>query len=123
MEDKEYFRIFNYWRRYDLAANLFALSGLIIALINYESDISNKSLVIYDVDEIMSKYENAMQTDRFKIGHTVMLRYLILLTTGLSILCLIARHQYKIKWMNKYFNQALIREKQHADSSLNFYYN
>ena len=123
IEDKEYLRIFNNWRRYDLPATVFALSGLILALINYEMDISNKDYVIYDVDVITTKYEDAMQTDRFRVGHSVLLRYFILITTILAIVCLVARHQYKIKWMNKYFNQALIREKRHADRSLNFYYN
>ena len=122
-EDKEYFRIFNYWRRYDLAATGFALCGLALALVNYEIDISNKDYVIYDVDVITTKYDDAMQTDRFKDGHSVLLRYFILITTALAIVCLVARHQYKIKWMNKYFNPALTREKRHADRSLNFYYN
>ena len=64
-----------------------------------------------------------METDRFTNGSTMFFRYLILLTTILAIICLIARHKYKILWINKYFNLALKREKNYNDRSLNYYYN
>ena len=67
-EDKEYFVIFNYWRRYDFLSALFAFIGLLFAIINYEIDISNKDLIIYDVDLITTKYKDAMETDRFLDG-------------------------------------------------------
>ena len=47
--DPEYFAIFNWWRWYDLGVAFFALVGLIMALVNYEVDIQNKTLKIYDV--------------------------------------------------------------------------
>lgn len=64
-----------------------------------------------------------MDTDRFRDGHTVPTRYLMAVTTILSIASLVARHKQKIKWINEYFNLALKREKHHAARSLHYYYN
>ena len=67
-DDPEYLRIFNYWRMYDLGATVFALLGLGCALVNYEVDIGNRDLIIYDVSIITKNYSNALDTDRFKDG-------------------------------------------------------
>ena len=47
-ESKEYYRIFNYWRYMDLLSTIFAVIGLIIAIINYEKDLLNGELDIED---------------------------------------------------------------------------
>jgi hypothetical protein len=53
---------------YDLGATIFALLGLGCALVNYEIDIGNKDLIIYDVSIITKNYSNALDTDRFRDG-------------------------------------------------------
>lgn len=51
-DDKEYFVIFNTWRKYDLLTTIFTTCGLFLAILNYEVDISNKKMIIYDIDVI-----------------------------------------------------------------------
>lgn len=114
--------IFNTWRKYDLLTTIFTTSGLILAIVNYEVDISNKKMRIYDVD-IVKEVANAMETDRFRDGHTIPTRYLMAVATILSVISLVARHKQKVKWINEYFNLALKREKHHAARSLHYYYN
>ena len=60
-------------------------------MMNYELDIYNKKMVIYDVD-LVNRVNNAMESDRFNDGHTIPTRYLMVLFTILSIMSLVARH-------------------------------
>jgi len=108
---------------YDTLATIFAFSGLICAIVNYEVDIGNRKLIIYEVDIITKNYKNALDTDRFRDGNTALFRYFILLTTILAFFCLIIRHLYKIQWINKYFNLALKKEMNHNARSLTYFYN
>ena len=43
-ESKVYFNIFNNWRRMDFLSTMFAMVGLVIAIINYEIDIATKEM-------------------------------------------------------------------------------
>ena len=108
---------------YDLLATIFAFIGLVCAIVNYEIDILNRNLTIYDVDVIAANNIKALETDRFRDGHTQLFRYCILFTTILAFFCLIVRHLYKIQWINKYFNLALKKEMHHNARSLTYFYN
>ena len=50
-ESKVYFNIFNNWRRMDFLSTMFAMVGLVIAIINYEIDIATKEME-FDLDDI-----------------------------------------------------------------------
>ena len=122
--DKQYFEIFNTWRRYDLLTTIFTTFGLFIAILNYELDILNKKMIIYNINLLeQNKIVNAMESDIFINGYNIPIRYLMAVTTILSIVSLVLRHQQKVKWINEYFNLSLQREKHHAARSLHYYYN
>jgi hypothetical protein len=90
-------------------STVFAIIGLLLAIINYELDIRNKELK-FDPKEIMDKGITAMEMQKFKDPYTRAIRWAILATSMISLICLINRHQYKIRWINLYFNISLKRE-------------
>lgn len=63
-ESKNFQKLYNSWRRHDLFVTIFAMSGLIAALANYELDVINK----YNTGRVINEEDfnpNAMESDRF----------------------------------------------------------
>jgi len=110
IESQKYFRIFNYWRWLDLLSTVFAIIGLLLAIINYELDIRNGELDLEDPKDIIREGKSAMDMKKFKDPYTRSMRWAILATSMISLFCLVNRHQYKIRWINLYFNISLKRE-------------
>ena len=109
IESQKYFRIFNYWRWLDLMSTIFAIIGLILAIINYELDVQGDEFD-FDPKKIIDEGKSAMDMKKFTDGWTRSIRWAILITSMISLFCLINRHQYKIHWINLYFNISLKRE-------------
>ena len=96
----------------DLLSTIFAILGLIIAIINYELDIYNKEqLDIEDPEAIIKEGKSAMSMLKFTDPYTKGMRWTILASSMISLFCLIKRHQYKILWINLYFNVSLKRDR------------
>lgn len=97
-QKKEYHQIFNKWRDFDFITSILAISGLLLAISNYEIGVSADYIPpSLDID--------AMDDPRNTHGSTNIVRLIIMITTLMAVGCLIMRHHYKILWLNKYFHQ------------------
>jgi hypothetical protein len=86
-----------------LFATIFALAGLIIAVINYELDVLNNYTIGAVTDE--DNIGNAMDSKRFKAWYTTPNRWAIFGTSVAAIICLFMRNQMKMKWQKNFFNK------------------
>jgi hypothetical protein len=53
----------------------------------------------------MDEYPNASNHPRVDNLITLVLRFIILASTVLAVICLIVRHYYKNIWLNSFFNR------------------
>ena len=81
-----------------LYSTVFGMIGLILTMINYEYDV-----VMYKTRLEPDILKNAMDDPRNAKNTTNLVRMVVLMTTVMSIICLIMRHYYKREWFNKYF--------------------
>ena len=73
IESKNYQKLFNSWRRYDIMATVFSIAGLLLAMINYELDVYNNniSLMIDNNGQGEIQFdEQAVDSRRFKQEYT-----------------------------------------------------
>lgn len=126
-KDKMYYKIFTTWRFFDFLQSVFSFIGLILAIYLYESDIEKIKEMDQKINEKYGKdiefnkkddFLEAIDSERFNRPGNHETRWIILLSSILSLICLIIRHTFKNKWQNKYFNRL-----GNDDKSLHFYYN
>ena len=98
----------------DFLSTIFALIGIVLAIINYELDLRNDEIDKFDIENLVRKIDSgkitAMDMPRFTDSYTKKMRWIIFATSMLSLLCLIHRHILKINWINLYFNKAFLKE-------------
>ena len=104
----EYHRIFNLWRDYDYLTTMLAIIGLILCVgLNETNYFSHFKAVDRE------KFPDAMHDPRNRKALSNMIRVITVSTNIVALYCLVRRHQYKVLWRNKYFNE---------DGSTHIYY-
>ena len=103
------------WITIEFFGMIFSISGLILAILEYEWDLDNggyKGLgLIPDTgDDTSMEIEKAIH-DRLDDKWTFVLRSINCVTCVLTIAMLILRRYHHIIWVNKYFHEELKREK------------
>jgi len=72
-------------------------------------NVVTKEVYEADADHFEEKAKESVNK-RLMTGHTELIRWLILITSGLTILLVIYKHFLKIEWSKKYFNKLVKRE-------------
>ena len=83
----------------DLMSTVFALIGIVLAIINYEVDLDNNEIDGLDIDKLIKRIEeDGLTAKQVRLGDkwTLKIRWCILLTSFLSLVCLIYRHYLKV---------------------------
>ena len=97
--------IYNKWRRCDDMATLFSTGGLIIAIIQFEQDVSEGQVSI-DVRAGMDLSQiNAMDSDKFNSWYNWVYKCTTFALTCTAILFLILRRKFKNQWIDSFVRQ------------------
>lgn len=94
----DYLNLYYGWRNYDLYQTFFAITGLIVACIDLEYTIRQGF-----ENPNSEKIPRAMDDPRNKSMVSQFLKCIVLITTLLSVICLIQRHRIKIEWRFRFF--------------------
>ena len=97
--DKIYLNIYNRWRFYEALSCIFSMSGVVLAIIDYEIDIMT---FIQKIDPTI--YDNALKHPRNVSDTQDILRWINIFTTSISLTCLFLRHYYKRVWQNTFYD-------------------
>ena len=95
--NKEQYKIFNRWRDFDFITTILAMSGLTLAVINYEFEIG-ANLEPIDIEA----HPSPMTLPRVNRGQTNLVRLIVMITTILAIICLVTRHYFRCVWLNSF---------------------
>ena len=107
---KEYHRIFNLWRDFDLITTIITISGLFLAIVNYEIESSRHTSPINIID-----YPDANSHPRVSHAQTNLVRLSIMISNIFAVACMFARHYYKYTWTNNF--------RENCDERIFFQYN
>lgn len=130
--NKRFYLIFKKWRMMDALGSLFALIGLVLAMACYEVDVSwseSYGFTCHQFDEIIEKNYNVMNLPEgftsvpFFDTQTLLMRWLIFLTSIISSGFFIKRHMLKLEWTNNDYRRQLNDGLGKSNTNMRFYYN
>lgn len=96
----EYYNLFNKQRNFDFLTTVFAIAGLVLAIVNYEHNIYHDKAIIN-----LKDFPKAMEHPRNTNSLTFICRFSISITTVFAMICLFLRQFYQVKWLNTYFRE------------------
>ena len=77
------------FRRYDLLTTLFTLVGLILSVAQYEKDAVSFCLHNIMINDGSIEHINAMESLRYLAWYNFYIRFIVLITSIISIICLV----------------------------------
>lgn len=91
---------------------ILAIIGLLLSICTYEIDVTH-NLKAHDP----KLYPDPMDLPRNVSKYACIGRWITIVSTIFSLICLIMRHHYILKWINKYF-----RDENRDPNSIYFMY-
>ena len=118
-----FFKLFNNWRKMDLLSTIFGLIGLLTGIISYEYDIHHNYVFVPEDQYENRDEESAMDAPRFKDHNTIMLRWIIFITSYIGVFFLVMRNYYKVLWVNNFFNESIRKSRSKHSKNMYYFYN
>lgn len=98
---KKYQRIFKNWLFFDNVTTIFAILGLLLAIVNFELDVNciGQAEECYD---LVDPDAGAMESHRFNGSYNYIIRWVIFGTSLSALGTLMVRQHYKSKWFSSF---------------------